>query len=263
MKMKKSFYLIATVMFLASGCVNNYEKFFQGRSDIPPSVLIAHQGEPEVYRGSNYDADGLALMAQGYLQLGYSSFNATSSSESNLIAQAKKIGAAKVLTYQQYTNTEQGAMPLTLPNNQTTYHSGNVSAYGSGGSAYGSYSGTSTTYGSTTTYIPYSNRRYDFNASYWAKAKPGILGVHLRVLTPEERKAIERNTGVAVITPINGTPAFDADILVGDILLSIDGEKLSDGQRLKSLLGSKRGNEVSILIHRKGREIVKNVKLSP
>ena len=87
--------------------------------------------------------------------------------------------------------------------------------------------------------------------------------MHLRVLTPEERKAIERNTGVGVIYPINGTPAFDADILAGDILLSIDGEKLSDGQRLKFLLGSKRGSEVSILIHRKGREIVKNVKLNP
>jgi len=263
MKMKKSFCLLAMVIFLASGCVNNYEKFFQGHSDIPPSVLLPHQGEPEVFSGSNYEADGLALMAQGYLQLGYSSFNATSSSETNLIEQAKKIGAAKVLTYQQYTNTEQGAMPLTLPKNQTTYHSGSVSAYGSGSSSYGSYSGTSTTYGSTTTYIPYSNRRYDFHASYWAKAKPSILGVHLRDLTPDERQAIGRNTGTTVITPIYGSPAFNADILTGDIILSINGEKVSDGQRLKSLLGSRRGSEVSILIHRRGREIVKNVKLNP
>jgi len=50
----------------------------------------------------------------------------------------------QVLEYSDQRNMQMPGYSYTTP--QTTYQSGTVSAYGSGGSAYGNYSGTSTTY---------------------------------------------------------------------------------------------------------------------
>jgi hypothetical protein len=50
----------------------------------------------------------------------------------------------QVLEYSDQRNMQMPGYSYTTP--QTTYQSGNVSAYGSGGSAYGTYSGISTTY---------------------------------------------------------------------------------------------------------------------
>lgn len=50
----------------------------------------------------------------------------------------------KIISYRRSRNMQVGGYSYTTP--QTTYNSGNVSAYGRGGYAHGSYSGTSTTY---------------------------------------------------------------------------------------------------------------------
>lgn len=50
----------------------------------------------------------------------------------------------RVLEYSNQRNIQLGGYTTTVP--QTTYSSGNVNVYGSGGCAYGNYSGISTTY---------------------------------------------------------------------------------------------------------------------
>jgi hypothetical protein len=55
----------------------------------------------------------------------------------------------KVIEYSSSRNIQVGGYTTTVP--QTTYTTGNASAYGSGGYAYGNYSGTSTTYVQQTT----------------------------------------------------------------------------------------------------------------
>ena len=57
----------------------------------------------------------------------------------------------RVLEYSNQRNIQFGGYTTTVP--QTTYSSGNVNVYGTGGSAYGNYSGTSTTYVQKTTPI--------------------------------------------------------------------------------------------------------------
>jgi hypothetical protein len=56
---------------------------------------------------------------------------------------------SKVIEYATSRNVQIGGYTTTVP--QTTYNSGTVNAYGSGGYAYGNYSGTSTTYVQKTT----------------------------------------------------------------------------------------------------------------
>ena len=68
----------------------------------------------------------------------------------------------------EYKLQASGTIPITTPTTQTTYHSGNVNAYGGGYNSYGNYSGTSTTHGSQTTYYNYTswcNIRLTVNSS--------------------------------------------------------------------------------------------------
>ncbi len=55
----------------------------------------------------------------------------------------------RVLEYNSRRNIQIGGYTTTVP--QTTYNSGTVNVYGTGGSAYGTYSGASTTYVQQTT----------------------------------------------------------------------------------------------------------------
>ncbi len=49
-----------------------------------------------------------------------------------------------------------------------------------------------------------------------------------------------RNGALIVIAPMEGTPAFEAGILAGDIIVKVDGEK-SDGMSLRDAVGKLRG----------------------
>jgi serine protease Do len=186
---------------LLSGCANNYEKFYvENTSPIDQRLIIPTVGEPEIFSGSNNkDHDYIRMAEDGYFLKGHSGFHATGgATRANLIAQAKKVGASKVIYYSKYMSTESGTTSLTLPNTQTTYHSGGVSTYGAGGSGYGSYSGTSTTYGTQTTQIPYTRHRYEYLATYWVKIKMPVLGVQARNPNPDERADAGTNKGATL-----------------------------------------------------------------
>jgi hypothetical protein len=258
--------LIIAFAFL-SGCVNNYEKFYVDRlsqQKIDRASLIKPIGEPELISGSNNKKlDFNRMTEDGYVILGFSHFHATGGATTeNLIAQAKKVGAAKVLYYSKYMSTESGTVPLTLPNTQTTYHSGGVSTYGSSGSNYGSYSGTSTTYGTTTTQIPYTRHRYEYGASYWIKQKMRILGVQSRDPNSQEKSDAGTNRGVMILTSVRGGPAYKADIVAGDLVTAVNGEEINGMHHFSEIIRNNRGQLTKFEILRKGKTIHKQIQLN-
>ena len=257
---------IASIILL--GCTNNYEKFYVdelSKSTIDRSRLIPTVGEPEIISGSdNKSEDSNRMHEDGYIMIGYSSFHATGgATPENLLTQAKKVGAAKVLYYQKYMSTETGTTQLTLPTTETTYHSGTVSAYGSGGnSAYGSYGGTSTTYGTQTTNIPYTRHRYDYGASYWIKQKMPVFGVRVRDPNTQERSDAGTNKGAIIIATIRGGPAYKADLVPGDLITKVNQEEVYGYKDLLSKLRGERGRLVSFEVLRKGKKISKQIQLN-
>jgi hypothetical protein len=264
--MKNFTFLVVASLFLI-GCVNNFQKFYiDNASDpnFPSSSLIPTVGEPELIQGSNDKAlDSSRMSEDGYISVGYSSFYASGDvTRENLLAQAKKVGAAKVIYYQEYMDTQSGVMPLTLPNTQTTYHSGSVSAYGNGGNAYGSYNGSSTTYGTSTSYIPYSRDRFEYGATYWVKMKMPVLGVQVRDPNLEERTAAGTNKGAVVVLSIKGGPAFEADMLPGDLVIKINDNDVVGFQDLIRMAGKNRGQLVDFEIIRAGKIIHKKIQLN-
>jgi hypothetical protein len=200
---------------------------------------------------------------QGYAVIGYSSFNSGhNESASEAIAQAKKLGADLVVIVDpNYTGSITSQVPLTLPTSNTSYTNGSATAYGSGGSVTAYGNSTTTTYGSKTTYIPMTVNRYDYGAVYFVKQK-FTLGVQWRPLKSEERQLLQTNSGLYVNTVVNGTPAFRSDILPGDIVEAINGQKLYDVESASNMLGTLKGQQVTFTIYRHGQVITKSVQLN-
>jgi hypothetical protein len=258
--MNRTLFLLSFVIVLA-GCENPYSKYYTdltgGKSVLDNPNVILPTEKPTLIRGSNPDIDDKAMMEDGYLPLGFSIFNAGDINHNDALKHAKKIHACTVVTYCEYTNTVSGIAPMTVPTTQTSYHSGSV--YGSGGFA--NYSGTSTTYGSTTSYIPYSYNRYDYYASYWIKAKTIRLGIHWNDLTEELRKKAGSNKGVYITAIVKGSPAFNGDLISGDVIRRFNEQEIIDRKHFQKLLDEVSNPAVELEIFRDGKTIKKQVQL--
>ncbi len=92
-----------------------------------------------------------------------------------------------------------------------------------------------------------------------ASADKGRLGVAVRPLTPEER----RQSGIAgglVVEQASGSAAR-AGIRPGDVILSVNGEPVSDIEQLRKLIG-KSGKKVALLIEREDSRLFVPIELN-
>jgi hypothetical protein len=258
--MARSYSLILAAAILCIGCKNPYTDFYHPYQTVIGNNRFAQpQGDPSIYSYSaNVDQDNRAMRENGFVMVGYSSFNGNGNagSQENVITQARTVGASVVMLKNAHAGTRTGVMPYTTYNPGqviTTNSSGTANAYGTGGSAYGSYQGTSTTYvpgTSNTQMVPYTVQRYDFLATYWAKSSKIRLGVVYLNLPTEMRQRLQRNTGVVADLIIKGSPAFISNILVGDVILKINDEDVIDGTGFSGMLDRFAGKQVVLTIIR-------------
>lgn len=253
---------IASLVVLFLGCASPFARFYHD-VPTPKDRLIYSIDDPKMFTGSDPEKDYIKLFEDGYAVIGYSSFNAGTVYWKGALAQAKKINANIVVTYSKYTNTESGVIPLTTPNvnTSTTTSSGNV--YGSRG-GYGTYSGSSqtTTYGSSTTYMPYSVDKFEYLATYWVKVRPHRFGVLYNDLPVELRQELGTNKGVLVKAVAKNSPAYDSDILAGDVIRRVGDIELTDKSSLNNALGQYSGQKVTMILWRAGSDLTKEVKLN-
>lgn len=93
----------------------------------------------------------------------------------------------------------------------------------------------------------------------------GWLGVGIQPLTDElaDSFGLDRATGALVNKVISGTPAADAGILRGDILLRINGKEIRGVRELQLLVAStKVGRNVDLTVLRDGQEVVLTVTIA-
>jgi len=246
-----------------AGCASGFQSFY--RPTAPPQVvqqmrLAPAPDQPLLQRGSfPVDQAISAAARQGYLVIGYSSFNGAHGSDSSALAEGKRVGADLVLVFDpRYTGTRSGAMPLVTPTSQTTYYNGTATAYGSGGSVTAYGSGTATTYGTRTTYIPFHVDRYDYLAVYLFK-EHFHTGFLLRSLTDAQHQAIGSNAGGYVNGVVDGSPAYLANVLAGDIVTAVDGRPflMSEDSATTAYLRAHYGEPMTFTIFRNGSYITK------
>ncbi|MCL2760762.1 MAG: PDZ domain-containing protein [Desulfuromonadales bacterium] len=236
--MKVAKVTVALLMLLAAGCTmilgNDFAKSYHDRTGgiditINPDV-VPYYGEPKLIKSegnANAIEDNQRMLDDGYLFLGFSSFNDMMWwNYGNAVSHGKDIHAEIVICcYSRYTNT----VEYDYTDVDGTYH---------------------------------STALYDFYASYWAKLKPLILGVQVNDLSNEQQKELNSNKGVAVIAVMKDSPAFRADLLKGDIIRKIGDINLYDVQTFQYAEQKYKGQKVNVIFMRDGMETEKEIEFN-
>lgn len=89
--------------------------------------------------------------------------------------------------------------------------------------------------------------------------KKSRLGVAVRPLTPEERKQANVHKGGLLVEDVSG-PAEKAGIQPGDVILSLNGQRVSQVSQLQKLIAS-HGKHIALLIQRNNARIFVPVDL--
>ncbi len=91
--------------------------------------------------------------------------------------------------------------------------------------------------------------------------RSGWLGVYTENLSKPMLAALDIGHGVLVTDVAEESPASAAGIEVGDVLLSVDGEKLERTGDLRSIVRARPDKSVTVALRRRGRERRVTVKL--
>jgi hypothetical protein len=146
-----------------------------------------------------------------------------------------------------------------------------ASIYGTGGYARGSGDATGLsvsrisgpgTY--NTNWFRYSYSRYRYTALFFKRLDTSQmrLGALLVSVQPEQREVLKTNAGCMAMVVYEGTPAFAADIMDGDILLAIDGAPLLGPDHVQEIIAQKdAGAAIRVDVRRNGQTSQKTVTL--
>ena len=229
-----------------TGCVNqfavNYKDTFNGNLSDRMDRAEFFNGKPKLVIGKNPEEDNKDMARKGYGYIGYSTFASSKGTKEDALEVGAQRGAEIVIYYAQYNGSFSMNMPIITQNPNQTISSnthgtmtGSGNIYGSMGTAnynaMANYSGTTTTVlpgGSSIYNIPITVHSFSFMATYWNKVKNMHMGAMVVNLPDDIRHKLNRNKGVIVTLVANSSPAFNANILDGDVLTKINGQEISD-----------------------------------
>jgi len=202
---------------------NDWQKFY---TPLPGGEQYQKtQGEPEqVASTGNFERDVELMWHRGYGPIGYTLFTTNNGKTKDAVRFAKSLGAGYVVVATELVSSQQSYLPWTTPTTNYSTTNGTATVTGSGGTAYGTYSGTTTTSGTKTTYIPYTINRFQKGAIYFGRAPEGGSGIFARGLANEEVALIESQRAFAIQYIRNGSPAYNANLLPGDIIAEVNGQ---------------------------------------
>jgi PDZ domain-containing protein len=273
--------LLLALAGILGGCVtppqlpNGFAMFYQDQTqNMRPEIrqrLLPPSGSPQIEAVplTQIRDEERRYAARGLLQIGAASFSGPPGTREQALEQAQKVGAEFVILGGEYSHTAQAVMPsLSVQPGQTytTQERGTVSANTlQGGFGYGSYSGSATTTTPPTfqtQYTPYSIPIYSQVASFWRRAKPAIFGAYYAPIPDDVRVKLQRNTGVYVTTVVEGSPAFRANIMLGDVIVQFASKPVETVQDFMEMIPAYAGQKVSLAIVREGKPITLEVQLN-
>ncbi len=93
--------------------------------------------------------------------------------------------------------------------------------------------------------------------------KRGYLGVNIQTLTPDLAKALDLDTrqGALVSDVIPDSPADNAGIQRGDVILAFNGETIDDSREAATVAGTPVGDQTDVLILRDGENKTLTLKI--
>jgi hypothetical protein len=266
--MRTAFVLAATLAVL--GCANPFMEFYRPAPSVSPMRVLPWSGRVKIVKTGNVERDSEAFRRAGYALLGVASFaTGRDPSEGQLIDAARRVRADFVLFEANYAGSTTVALPMTSYQpgrsyNTTTAGMAQVNPGLLGGPTIG-YSSQSVTQESgtyATSYVPVTVERHGYLATFWRKEKPRVFGAGVTPLPPELRQSLERNTGVLVKTVTDGSPAFRANILVGDVIVAIGDKLIETSEDYVRIVDFYAGKSCDVHVLRNGEERLLRVKMN-
>jgi len=233
--MKKIYFcLFVSTLFSLSSCATSssiakwYEPYRTPEERGYTAIYLRQNEEPRVISSSDISNDLFGYLSRHYIVIGYSGWNGHSTEIVDEIKQhSKNIGATIALYSVEYTDTRYG------------------SSY---------YQGTGGTY---------SVRRYDYTAYFLVEFIDDVgFGLEIIDLNARRRQEYQRNTGAFVNIVYTNTPAFYANIIRNDIIISINNIEIlnaNDGWRI--IDNFSKGDSIRIEVIRNDRIVIINYTL--
>lgn len=203
------------------------------------------------------------MLENGFAYIGYSGWTGPAQDVSYAKSHALNIGASNILITNKLLSTQVNYIPLVLPTTSTTTHSGNYSGYSSGnyngnnysGTTSGTYYGTSSTHGTNTTYMPVRSDIYETHAYYFVKVDTSRykFGANFVDVPSNISSQIDINGGAQLIV-IKNTPAYHADLISGDVIIEMSGNRIKSALDLQRKIAASNTNE-TFKVYRNGKFI--------
>ncbi len=220
--------LLAFTTFCAQADENWYAKYYQTQAK---GQLASMQPEPktEIYVGKNKQEENVSMLEQGYDLMGVSSFEGKDIPPEQALAHGREIRADRVLVYVSDAgkNTPISQMEFIREARKS---------------------------GKELTEKDFQEApKYSYYATYWAKLPTPLLGVHVIKLVPKDEDAASAD-GVNVVAVIRGSPADQAGLQRGDVLLTVAGRPVNKPEELSALVTGLQGQIVPLGMVRDGEE---------
>lgn len=232
--------IIAAFAFTSSApAFANVFKDYYRSYEVDVENVVQSKTKPQVYTIQDVDADIRRMLEDGYTILGASDFVGTIEDRKQAISFAKKLKASVVLINYRYVETVSGGTSIMM-----------MPSLGGYGGAIGHAT-------------PVTFARYRQTAYFLSKTNPDKIdyGLRLYPLTEEQARSAGTSKGAAVFAVVRGSPAFDANFVAGDIILSIAGQDISTPERWMRLRSDYAEQTVPAEIVRDGKSITLQMTL--
>jgi hypothetical protein len=249
----------------------HFEDFTSNYPELAERTVAASY-PAKVYTATDMDAESESLFARGYVMIGFAGTMGDPVPHDEVERFAGSKGAAIAVITTRLTAVTTEARAVTAHSAGTVVssfgsgsavarHNGQASAtaWGPNGMARasGTYSGTTSVNASSsgftmvpasarTEFVPFAKRHFDTQVTFWRKRRPTPSGAYTETIPVELRAHLGRNTGAYVIAVEDGSPAFGADLVPGDVVVAVDGTKVLDPATFEQLT-STRGSTRTVL----------------
>ncbi len=326
--MKTKILLFAIVIISLSSCGNYFEKYYSKNysTDDYKQGLLENSEKPSLRYTQHHELDAVGLIENGFINLGYSSFeNREFNDEKQALEFAQKIGAKVVLFQSKYERNKKvyshvnnhyqisslsmvkdstvsfnNAFPNTNYNFSVDIKTGKVKEQTTTSVAPNLHfqkeyengklvkQQVSTAVAQQVWSVPHNQRNYvaipnnqgaiiipfggqqerevevySYLATFWGKTKyPPALGVNVTDLTSNQKQTLGLDFGVSVWAVFKNSPALEAGVFRGDILLSINDEMIKSSFLMGEQIRKNVGKEIELKLVQNGKLTTKKIKLN-
>jgi hypothetical protein len=258
--MKTHLATVGILTFLIVSCGNPYRSSYLStlnrQGSWQQSAILPPSGPPRLVTSEDMESDTQRMRENGYLLLGRSQFQSATVDEKQALAQAKTVGAEVVMVNRRFASRVTESVPMTewIPGQRTDQTEQVVILEEDKKPKVVQRTTTTEVQGEfRTTYVDQSVSYFEFAATYWARMKPPAFGVNVKELSHDAKVELGTNKGVQVRVVLKGSPAYDADLLKDDIILTVNGEDVTDPRGFFALVNKNKGKTVPVTVYRRGQ----------